>query len=272
MNMNTSKNNDNKTNEVTVFVATPCYGGSATTQYICGLIEFIGEAREREISVDVYFNSFDSLIPRSRNTLVAQFLANPKYTHLMWIDSDIGFKGGDVVRLIDHNLPMAAGLYPLKTDNWPEDGLKEAMPMGTTKATFQERYAAFPAHVSKNKIKLSDSGLLEVVNAPTGFMLIKREVFSKLMNAFPNLKYRPNHVARSDLMENETILNNHYAFFDTMLDPDTGQYLSEDYMFCKLIARIGISSVIDTNINLKHVGAYVYEGAVRRIVEKMIAE
>ena len=128
-----------------VMVATPSYGGVVATSYVHGLLDLHHVASQHGFSVSSNFNSFDSLITRARNTMVAEFLADEQYTHIMWIDGDIGFKGADVVRLLQANRPMVAGLYPLKTDGWPSQGLAEALPAGTTKADFEARFAGYPA-------------------------------------------------------------------------------------------------------------------------------
>lgn len=42
--------------------------------------------------------------------MVAGFLADSRFTHLMWIDGDIGFKGADVVRLLNANRPVVVSI------------------------------------------------------------------------------------------------------------------------------------------------------------------
>ena len=56
---------------------------------------------------------------------------------------------------------------------------------------------------------------------PTGFMVIKRSVFEKMIEAYPELNY----VSDSDYSpENKGL---HYRFFDCMVDPESKRYLSE---------------------------------------------
>ena len=42
----------------------------------------------------------ESLITRARNNCVATFLENKEWTHLFWIDSDIGFSAEAFYRLL----------------------------------------------------------------------------------------------------------------------------------------------------------------------------
>jgi hypothetical protein len=207
-----------------VYVATPSYGGVVTTSYVHGLLDLYDTADRYEFGLKINFNSFDSLITRARNTMVAEYLADERFTHLMWIDGDIGFKGSDVVRLLLADRPVVAGVYPLKTDGWPSEGLPEALPAGTTKADFQERFARYPANAFSGALEPDENGFLDVIDAPTGFMLIKREVFLTLASSFPELQYRPGLVDRPDHNPRKTA-EVHHAFFDTMIDPH-GIYLS----------------------------------------------
>ncbi len=69
---------------------------------------------------------------------------------------------------------------------------------------------------------------MEMTEAPTGFMVIKRAVFERLMASYPDLAYVPDSIGEADL-------GLHYRFFDVMVDPQTRRYLSEDYGFCRLV-------------------------------------
>jgi hypothetical protein len=254
-----------------VFVATPSYGGQVTTSYVQGLLDLYDTSDRHEFGLRINFNSFDSLITRARNTMVAEFLADERFTHLMWIDGDIGFEGSDVVRLLLADRPVAAGVYPLKTDGWPSEGLLEALPAGTTKADFRARFARYPATAVSGELEPDENGFLDVIDAPTGFMLIKREVFVKLAGSFPELRYRSDLVDRQDHNEGQ-MARLHYAFFDTMVDPQSGTYLSEDYAFCRRCAAVGITPAIDTRSNLTHQGSAMFEGDLGRSLARQRAE
>src|ERR1700760_1152234 len=91
-----------------VYVATPSYGAVVATEYVLGLLDLYEASSRYGFGLQTNFNSFDSLITRARNTMVAEFLADSRFTHLMWIDGDIGFKGADVLRLLHANRPVAA--------------------------------------------------------------------------------------------------------------------------------------------------------------------
>lgn len=234
-----------------------------TTGYVLGLLDLYDAAAEHGFGVCVHFNSFESLITRARNTMVAEFLADARFTHLMWIDSDIGFTGADVVRLLRADRPVVAGVYPLKTDGWPGGGLAHALPAGSTKADFRAQYATYPAVARGTELEPDANGFLDVLYAPTGFMLIKREVFVSLMQHYPGLQCRSQMSGRPEL-DTGAATAFLYAFFDTGIDPETRVYLSEDYFFCRLVESIGITPAIDARSNLTHQGTAVFEGDLAR--------
>jgi hypothetical protein len=52
----------------------------------------------------------------------------------------------------------------------------------------------------------------------------------------------------------------HWRFYDCMVDPDSGRYLSEDYAFCRLWRDIGGKVWVDLECKLNHLGQHMYRG------------
>jgi hypothetical protein len=63
----------------------------------------------------------------------------------------------------------------------------------------------------------------------TGFMLMKRDVITRMIAAYPETAYTSDHVYVADDTQRGTF----HALFDCLIDPDTREYLSEDFGFCK---------------------------------------
>src|SRR3979411_3255524 len=72
-------------------IVTPCFGEKLCLNYVLSTINFQREALAAGLPFDFFFRPGDSLVTRVRNDCVAYFLANPGFTHLFWIDADIGF-------------------------------------------------------------------------------------------------------------------------------------------------------------------------------------
>jgi hypothetical protein len=86
-------------------------------------------------------------------------------------------------------------------------------------------------------------------------MLIKRSVFDRLIERFPDYKYAP------DWPEGTYPPGGvHYRFFDVMVDPVSKRYLSEDYGFCRLLNEIGVDIYVDAHSKLTHMGSKLYSG------------
>jgi hypothetical protein len=244
------------------FVATPDYGGVLTSTYVRSLLGLANTAWSRGFSMQTRFLDGDSLITRARNRLVAEFMADPRWTHLFWIDADIGFEPEAALRLMLANRDVVAGVYPHKRDAWPAEGLREALPAGTTRADFEARYPSFPVNLLNRRATAVDAdGFMEVLDAPTGFMLIARRVFDQLAAAMPELRYTPDRVpgGASHLQDLP-----HYRFFDVLAEPDNGRYLTEDYAFCRRWQSIGGKVFVDARSRLMHQGLWTYTGDLAR--------
>lgn len=236
-------------------IVTPSHDGKYFHNYVNSLLNFQNTALHIGMPTQYLLMQGESLITRARNNCVASFLQNPEWTHLFWIDSDIGFSPEAELRLLQADYEIAAGVYPLKTEEWPADGLPKDMTYAEFKALYQKYTvnARVPAGADFFQLDIQEDGFLEMAEAPTGFMVIKRSVFEKMMQHYPELQY----VSDSHGVENKGL---HYRFFDVMVDPETNRYLSEDYGFCRLWENMGGKIYIDCQSNLTHQGAKIYSG------------
>lgn len=219
--------------DIRPFVATPNHGGLMSSVYVQGLLGLVNLAWSRGMSMQTRFLDGDSLITRARNRLAAEFLADARWTHLFWIDADIGFTPEDALRLLLSGHEVVAGIYPMKTDDTPP---------------------RFPVQLRPGA-RADLDGFAEVDAAPTGFMLIARDVLVRMAAAMPELRYTPDPVPGS---KEGSLL--HYRFFDVMAEPGNGRYLSEDFAFCHRWRALGGRVMADTTSNLTHHGAHSYRG------------
>ena len=101
---------------------------------------------------------------------------------------------------------------------------------------------------------------MEVLDAPTGFMVIARRVFEQMALAMPELRYTPDVSGHPDVRRGQPAPPPHYRFFDVLAEPDNGRYLTEDYAFCRRWQSIGGKVHVDTSSNLTHQGLKTYTG------------
>ena len=225
-----------------VFFATPCYGGQVTDQFFLSMFRVSQTFMQHGINFRITTLRNESLVTRARNILTAMFLESD-CSHLMFIDADIEFDSESVLRALAYDIPIMAAAYP-----------KKALPI---------QYAINFKFVDQaTKQVRVENGAVEVLDASTGFFLIKREVVEKMMQAYPELHYR------NDSNIDEKFNKYCYSFFDTIHDPEDNRYLSEDYTFCRRWQKIGGEIWLDPNTKLNHVGAYTFEGDVSKIINR----
>ncbi|MGR4868902.1 hypothetical protein ACIPRI_08510 [Variovorax sp. LARHSF232] len=245
--------------DIRPYIATPNYGGVLCTSYVRSLLGLVNLAYSHGFSMQTRFLDGDSLITRARNRMVAEFMADPRWTHLFWIDADIGFEPEAALRLLLSGHDVVAGVYPHKIDAWPAQGLDEALPAGSTRADFEARYGSFPANLLAGG-EVDADGFMEVLDAPTGFMLIARRVFDKMAAALPELRYTPDGAGHPLIRQGQSAPPPHYRFFDVLAEPDNGRYLTEDYAFCRRWQSIGGKVHVDARSRLTHQGHKTYTG------------
>lgn len=242
-----------------VVIATPCYGGLVAQGYMESVIQTMIHAAGHGYDLTLAMNGQDSLITRSRNTLVASFLDMPQATHLMFIDADIVFPADAVHRLLAFDQDLVAGMYPIKNIDWPLVQKRASVPdaSGNTPALSTELGLNFVGLPNVPEKRENRGGFVTGTYAGTGFMLIKREVFTKMITAYPETKYgsAQTYPRRSHESPNQ------YALFDCMIEPGTNIYLSEDFAFCRRWQQLGGKIWLDTETKLAHIGTYRFEGS-----------
>lgn len=240
------------------FVATPCHGAQVGSLYARSLLGLANLAWRHGFAMQARLLDGDSLITRARNRLVAEFMADPQWTHLFWIDADIGFEPEAALRLLLAGRPVVAGLYPYRSSAWPLQGLPQALPAGSRQADFDALYARYPLNVGDTPVTADADGFVPVLDAPTGFMLIERGVFAQMAAAMPELRYTP------DPGDHANAHLPHHRFFDVMAEPGGGRYLSEDYAFCRRWQQLGGTVWADLQSRLSHQGQQVQVGDLGR--------
>ena len=96
--------------------------------------------------------------------------------------------------------------------------------------------------------------------AAPGFLMIKRDAMQRICDAHPELRAKMRDMA--DTMANEAVM-----VFDTMVEPETGQYLSEDYAFCRRWRDLGGEIWADFEARLTHVGHAAYTGSLMQALQ-----
>jgi hypothetical protein len=235
-----------------LYIGTPCYGGLVTQKYMQSMCALLMQ-RTPGLHVSLQLLAYESLVTRGRNTILGAFLDQPDETHLMFIDADIGFTVEQVLRTLDFDQDVVAGMYPLKRLDYDEAAFRRAAE-GEPLQTAQLRYVGLPCEGDERQER---DGFVTGVYAGAGFLLMKRGALERMAAHYPETHYRGAHNT-----PHPNPSPNLYALFDCMIDPQSGDYLSEDYAFCQRWRAMGGTLWLDTKSRLTHVGPHDFVGDV----------
>jgi hypothetical protein len=288
-----------------IFVATPMYGGQCAGMYTKSSVDLAAIGQQWGMDIRFFYLFNESLITRARNYCVDEFLRSD-CTHLMFIDSDIGFDPNDILTLAalqspnaeDDDYDVICGPYPKKCISWEK--IKDAVDKGfgdDNPENLQRYVGDYVFNPAGNQTEIRLDEPVEVLEGGTGFMMIRRNTLEKFAEAYPHLSYKPDHVRTAHFDGTREII----AYFDALIDdknanvykevlmfaeqnPDataddvanflqdpkrsaeieeySNRYLSEDYMFCQWVQKIGLKVWMCPWMRLQHMGSYVFGGSL----------
>ena len=248
--------------EIKIYVATPVHS-ECSIHYTQALLKFQQCCMMNGIMVSFSLLK-SSLVTQGRNLCVANFLGDPnKYTHMLFIDSDIDFKFETIMKMLKFDKEVVATPYPMKYIHWEQ--IWERLQAGKIKTQDELMRAGFVFPVkmenmmNDNKEVTVVNGLIEVSHAPTGCMLIKRQVFDKMIEAYPDDRIDQATIVNGEVKTNPYM----YNFFDTVHDPESKKYYGEDFGFCKKWTAIGGKCYCYIDDFITHVGEYQYNGRLK---------
>lgn len=235
---------------VKLFLSTPCYGGQCLEKYATSIIKLQIELIKHGIQLMLDTTENESLVHRARNVAVGRFMQKTDADVFMFIDADVEFTPDAVVRLVNSPHDVSVAVYPKKVVMW--DQVKTAVENGDER-NMAMLSSSLVANIGAAKRSV-ENGFVELLDGPTGFMAIKRHVFEKLEEKFPELVCKNDHQNRD--------FDEYCAVFDCMIDPDSRRYLSEDYAFCRRWQQAGGRIFCDINTTLGHVGNLPFTGCL----------
>jgi hypothetical protein len=246
-----------------LFLAVPMYGGQCTGMFARSVADLSAICTQYGIPLQLYFLFNESLITRARNYCADEFMRSGA-THLMFIDSDIGFNPNDVIALLaiqDDASPydVIGGPYPKKCISWEKIKLAVDKGVADDNPNNLEKFVGdYVFNPKSGQAQIPIGEPVEVSEIGTGFMMIRRRTFEKYQEAFPELSYKPDHVRTEHFDGSREIM----AFFDCIIDPVSKRYLSEDYMFCYNVQKMGGQVWFCPWMQLQHVGTYIFGGSL----------
>lgn len=253
-----------------LMIATPMYGGNCHGMYAKSCADLSKLCANYEIDLKIFYLFNESLITRARNYCADEFLRSD-YTHLMFIDSDIGFDPHDVISMLamsdpDAESPMEVmcGPYPKKTIAWEK--IKQAVDKGLADenpAVLEKYVGDYVFNPTDGTAEIAIHEPCPVLEGGTGFMMIQRSAFEKFDKAYPEYSYLPDHVRTAHFDGSREIM----MYFQALIDEKSKRYLSEDYMFCQWMREIGVDTWLCPWMKLLHTGSYTFGGSLADIAQ-----
>lgn len=205
-----------------ILIATPAFDGKVNVQYALSFADTVSLLARHNIPVEYRITASGSLLCAERNRLMKYFMESD-CTHILCIDSDLGWPPIAALALIDYDLDFVAGCYPARRE---------------------KSFIFRPTYNPNNSLIIKDNKLIKMEYIPAGFMLIKKDVIKKMQNKFPELYFEPTDPALKD--------ESGFALFNTEIWQ--GQFWGEDYYFCRKAREAGIEIWVDPFIEFDHAG------------------
>src|SRR6185437_11215844 len=197
-----------------IVVAIPVYDGKLPVETVRSLFEEQSLALGCGDDFSIQFLPSCSHPAMGRNQLAQTFLDSDA-DRIVFLDSDVTFERGSIIRIAHHQVDFVGGAYRYKFDN-------ENYPVGW---------------LDKSELSPDENGLLEVSSQPGGFLSLSKDVFIRLKDAHPDRGYEHfGHVG-------------HCYFQMPFTD---GRLYGEDSFFCKEWREIGGKVYLDPEMSLTH--------------------
>ncbi len=209
-----------------ITVAVPAYAGTVHLLTLRSLLNDLVALAGRGDRFTLIDYCGSAVIQDSRAEICAEFLESDS-TDLVFVDHDVSWQAGGLLRLLGHDVDVVAGSYPFRRDPivFPIRWLQE-----------QKELWADPA-----------TGLLEVGGVPGGFLRIRRTALQRMTDAYQQLAY-------DHKISGKTII----GLFEPYRIGKTK--LSEDYSFCARWRDLGGKVWVDPEISMAHTGNKTFEG------------
>jgi hypothetical protein len=183
-----------------LMLCTPMYGGQSAGMYTRSVAELTAEMAKLQIPLRFHFLFNESLITRARNYCCDEFMRSD-CTHMLFIDSDIGFNPADVLAMLgmmsdDSEYDIVAAPYPKKCISWEK--VKRAVEKGFANQDPNELenfVGDFVFNPAPGVTEMPVGAPSEVLEAGTGFMMIRRSALEKFRDVYARDRmYKPDHV------------------------------------------------------------------------------
>ena len=212
-----------------LLVAITTTHGQVQSQFIITLMQLFSK---RTFDMELW-QYVDPYIVLARNTAAADLLKG-NCSHILFLDADILDPQcpEHIQRMLDHDEDIVGGIYYKK----------------------QEEKAVPVCNALDDRPPEDERGLIPLRHIGTGFLMIKREVFEKMIEEWGD---------QIGYLEDETE-RPMWDFFD--MPRVDGRKMSEDWHFCNKARELGYTVYGDSGVLLQHIGTAIFP--LRHLVKR----
>lgn len=208
--------------EASILIGTPAYGSMVHTDYLHTIIDML----KIGFHITTFTIGNESLITRGRNTIISYFHEHSEFTHLLYLDADIGIEAKSIMKLLTYQKDVIGAPVPLKGTH-PTTGEK-VYNIGDVLSTSPD-----------------NSTLISTNRLGTAVLMLSRTAVAALIEGAD--VYSSSEITRGVKLNQPM-----YDVFQVgVID---GVYLSEDYFVCNTLINKGFDIWVDTTISVRHNG------------------
>lgn len=214
-----------------VYIATPCMDGKYDREYARSIFNTIILLQNQGIETEWLELPFCSDLPYARSRIFGKFLRSDA-THLLMIDSDMGWNPQDVLKMLAIKRDFIAGVGMKK-----KEGIEFAL------VNCDDHGNVLPILIE------ADTGIMDISEVGMAFVMISRACAQKMANHYNELIY-------------DNMGQDEHDLFQPFIIPGSKRRLPEDFAFCYRWRKLGGKVHVAPDIRLQHVGRKVWEGAM----------
>lgn len=236
-----------------ILIASPTYDGSVRKEYMRSIMAATAWLDARKIAWEWLIES-STILSVMRSVMASKALMDGGFSHILFVDTDMGFGVNAVRKLVEADKPVVGCAYPYRTVP-----LDDAVigPHASIRSLISQS-APYAVHLPEGVSELKvHNGLCEAASIGTGLLLIRTEALAEMVRrgvaepfrtAFPYSQWH-GHETYSGFFHHITL---------------DGAILGEDYSFChrwRVECQGTIHAVVDEEIfhigPLPVIGRYV---------------
>lgn len=204
-----------------IWIAIPAYDGKVTVATARSLQSELQVAVQMGHDLKITYLPGCSLIAHARNVLASTFVDEASAPKMVFVDADVGWTPGALIKLALNPHDIIAGVYRYKVD-------PESYPAG---------FLTRPGEAFMN------GSLFTAASVPMGFCCLSLDVLRRIRDATPGRAY-------------EFMGGKYHAYFESPFVPADefrkASIIGEDVAFCFEARKLGERVWIDPDIELTH--------------------